>query len=271
MLATLFGLFGLIIGSFLNVLILRRGLCNLGGRSACMTCAARIAWYDNIPLFSWFILRGRCRACGSRISMQYPLVEALTGAVFALLGGADLSLPVLAVSLPASALLIAIAVYDVRHTIIPDAWVWTFNALALLTACVLPLPATSYTLSAILAGPVAALPLFALWLVSRGRWMGLGDAKLALGIGWLLGPVYGVAAIFGAFIFGAVVSLLILLPLPFYLRFLQIVRYYLLHRGVGVKSGTGFTMKSEVPFGPFLISSCFIIWFLLLYNIPLPL
>ncbi len=268
MLAVLFGILGLIVGSFLNVLVLRRSLKSLGGRSACMSCGSQIAWYDNIPVISWFILGGRCRTCGSRISFQYPLVEAVTGILFALLGYQGLSVVltegvlVLLIYAVIIALLVAIATYDIKHTIIPNAWVWTFNALALATALT-TLDISSSVLHTLIAGPVAALPLFALWLVSKGRWMGFGDVKLALGIGWLLGLANGFFAVVLAFVIGALVSVGILLPLPYLSTLLQkwgIVRFR--------ASYTRLTMKSEVPFGPFLIASCVLVWFALLYSVP---
>lgn len=257
-----FGLFGALVGSFLNVVILRRGARSLSGRSGCLSCTVQLKWYDLVPVFSWLMLRGRCRSCGSRISLQYPLVEALTAVLFGLVGGAGLLPAYTALSLCIASLLIIIAAYDVRHTVIPDAWAYLFGALALFAALIAPAHPLLYVL---LAGPSAALPLFALWLVSRGRWMGLGDAKLALGIGWLLGPVYGIYAVFFAFILGAVISVGILLPLPVLSGAL---------RKAGIVRGrrqTSYTMKSEVPFGPFLIASCILIWFALLYHVPLPL
>ena len=167
-----------------------------------------------------------------------------------------------------------VAAYDIRHTIIPDAWAYLFGALALLAA----LASSAHSLSyALLAGPSAALPLFVLWLVSRGRWMGLGDAKLALGIGWLLGPVYGIYAVIFAFALGAVISVGILLPLPTIVRALHKaarLRDRMLGRGQGIVHGrrpASYTMKSEVPFGPFLIASCLYVWFSMLYGISLPL
>src|SRR3989344_9700256 len=85
-----FGLFGLIVGSFLNVLILRWGTRPLTGRSACMSCGRTIPWYDLVPVFSWILLGGQCRSCGSRISLQYPLVESVTGLLFFFIGLAQL-------------------------------------------------------------------------------------------------------------------------------------------------------------------------------------
>ncbi len=272
MLAASAFLFGSIIGSFLNVLVLRHGARSVSGRSACFSCGRQIAWYDNVPILSWLMLGGRCRSCGSRISIQYPLVEALTAVIFATvavklvphltqISGSDALALVLHVILVGS--LIAIAVYDAKHTIIPDSWAYTAGLAALAIALMTHFTSLPVTL---LSGPAAALPLFALWLVSKGTWMGLGDAKLALAIGWFLGPVYGFFAVFFAFVIGAFVSVFILLPMPAVLKFLH-------EKGIVRSRGAGgrFTMKSEVAFGPFLVASFFITWIALLYGLPLPL
>ncbi len=262
--ALLFGLFGLIVGSFLNVLIIRHGVRSLGGRSACMTCGRQLTWTDMIPVVSWIMLSGKCRRCFARISIQYPLVEAMTAVLFALIGGAP-SFDILykALFCIIGAILIAIAVYDLRHTIIPDAWAYTFSALTLFVMGPLFLldPSVSFILY-VCSGPIAALPLFLLWLVSGGRWMGLGDAKLALGIGWLLGPTLGITAIFAAFVVGALISVCILLPLPRILRWLHTHGITFMEN-----AGGGFTMTSEIPFGPFLVFSCITLWLSLLYGI----
>jgi leader peptidase (prepilin peptidase)/N-methyltransferase len=254
---------GSILGSFLNVLILRKGVSALSGRSHCPSCGKNIAAYDLIPIFSWFILRGKCRNCGSRISIQYPIVEFTTATLFCIIGLA--SYPVFLFSihdflillahLAIVVLLIAITVYDIRHTIIPDEWSYGFAALALLLAI------SSHGLTVgLLAGPIAAVPLFFLWAVSQGRWMGLGDPKLALGIGWLLGFPLGVVAVFVSFILGTTV----LLPMLFYERVVT-------HNRGGHEEQVGLTMKTEVPFGPFLIASCLIFWALELYGVNVPL
>src|SRR5271165_6313244 len=118
----LYGLLGLVIGSFLNVVIIRRGARTIGGRSGCLSCGAPLAWYDMVPVFSWLALLGRCRSCGSPISVQYPLVEASTAILFALIGGSPLPLMMQVLSLAICAILVLITAYDVRHTIIPDEW-----------------------------------------------------------------------------------------------------------------------------------------------------
>jgi len=261
--ALVFAALGGIIGSFLNVVVLRKGVASLDGRSSCPSCGKIIAAYDLVPVFSWLILRGRCRNCESAISIQYPLVEAATAILFALVGTAAFpgfllsghDALVLFAELVIVSLLVIITVYDLRHTIIPDEWSYAFAALALILALV-----HSPTLSTLLAGPIAALPLFFLWLVSQGRWMGFGDPKLALGIGWLLGFPLGVVAVFVSFIIGTV----ILIPMLLYERLVT-------HNGGGGSVNAGLTMKSEVPFGPFLIASCLIFWVIGLYGVEVPL
>jgi len=263
--AIVFGLLGLIVGSFLNVVILRHGARSLGGRSACMACGRQLRWFDMIPVLSWLAFRGRCRSCHARISTQYPAVEALTAALFILIGLAPIGLFVKALSLCIAALLVCIAVYDLRHTIIPDEWVYAFAALAFgvtLAGAANGGDETSIALS-LFAGPLTAFPLFVLWFISRGKWMGLGDPKLALGIGWFLGAVAGLYAVFLAFVIGALVSVFILLPFEYIRHACGITR-------LGA-ARQGFTMKSEVPFGPFLIVSCMYVWFAITYGLPLPL
>lgn len=259
------GLFGLIIGSFLNVVILRRSVKTLGGYSGCMSCKHPLRWYDLVPVFSWLLLKGRCRSCGSRLSIQYPLVELATGVLFALLAAAGLDLRLLAISLVIGSLLIVIAAYDIRHAIIPDEWSYAFAFFALLASLIgiLSAGAGQSLILVLLSGPVCALPLCALWFVSGGRWMGLGDGKLALGIGWLLGAGPGLYALLLSFIIGALVSVCILLPLPYLMRYLGITRLGAHRRG--------YTMKSEIPFGPFLIAGTCIVWSMMIYGIALPL
>jgi len=249
MMAVIFGVFGLIIGSFLNVLVLRYPDRGVGGRSACMSCGKQIRVYDNIPVFSWLILRGRCRDCRARISPQYPLVELVSAIVFACIGGSSLALLPQVLACAISALLIAIAVYDFRHTIIPDPWVYSFAFLALLFQLLFAPRLDALTF---LDGAIVAAPLFALWLYSRGAWMGFGDVKLAVGMGWLLGALYGAAALFFAFVLGAVVGV-------------GLIAFT--HTARSAKGGDGFTMRSEIPFGPFLVAGTFIVWLSLIYRL----
>ena len=274
MIALVFGILGLIVGSFLNVVILRHRARMLGGRSACMSCGRTLRWYDLVPVFSWVALGGRCRICRASISVQYPLVEGMTGILFAFVGVALVPLFVnhgmatlflLLDYLAIASLLIAIAAYDLRHTIIPDEWVYSCAFLALVSQFSL-VPLQADPLSILIAGPLVAMPLYLLWFVSKGTWMGFGDVKLALGMGWLLGIQNGLLALFLAFIIGGIFSM----PLLFFSSgaWRTIVAKFIPYH-LWLTSGKGFTMKSEVPFGPFLIMSTIGVWFAVLSSIQL--
>ncbi len=257
-------IFGALIGSFLNVVILRynTGITILG-RSFCFSCRHQLTWKELFPVFSFLALKGKCRECGSKISRQYIVVEALTGLLFMLifwkLGGTATFFESLSTSnfcYPIEvvffgmifSLLVVMGAYDVRHKILPDLFVYAFAFLSLLR--VLFLPATfsvSPTMWDLLAGPILALPFALLWLVSKGRWIGLGDAKLMLGIGWFLGLVGGFAVVVLSFWVGALVGILLIV-------WSKIIQTRIFSRKI--------TMKSELPFAPFLILSfCFVTFF----------
>lgn len=272
MLPFVVGVLGLIIGSFLNVVVLRYGEESLGGRSKCAHCGHTIRWYDLIPVLSWIILRGKCRDCGHWISIQYPLVEAGTGILFFLIASAPLSLPFLVLALPIAALLIAIAVHDFYTTIIPDPWVILLGIFSLIAAVAGAVYTESSVMLALVAGPITALPLFLLWLVSKGQWMGLGDAKLALSFGWLLGIGGGIFSVFFAFILGTIISIpLLVLSKVKFTRGQKNLEGSPHETEKEERSGQPqFTMKSEIPFGPYLVVSCFFVWLLQLYGLEIP-
>lgn len=254
-----FGVFGLIIGSFLNVLTLRWKNKPLTGRSSCPSCSTVLAWYDLVPVFSWILLGGKCRTCKSRISIQYPIVESATALAFLLIALSPLPILIHALALPIAALLIAIGAYDFRHAIIPDPWVFLLAGLTFVAVFV-PFPvseAPRVFAETLAAGLIAAVPLFFLWLVSRGGWMGFGDVKLALAMGFLLGALEGFFAVMLAFILGAVVSVpLLFLSSASGRRMLA----SLTPTAVSPHNSPAYTMKSEIPFGPFLIAATFIVW-----------
>ncbi len=270
-----FALLGIIIGSFLNVVIYRY---NTGrtilGRSQCFSCRRTLRWYDMIPLFSFLFNRGRCRTCKSKLSWQYPLVELATGVLFVLVYSRFASLanqiPVLFVYqvvyyLIQMCLLVVIFVYDLRHKIIPNALVYAFSLIALvhLFFGLAPMGGLQFSMPSFMclaAGPILAFPFYLVWLLSRGKWMGLGDAKLALGMGWFLGLSAGGSAIMIGFWVGAVVSVFLLLLKELF---------------AGARSKTLFgirlnlpelNLKSEIPFAPFLIIGL-LIAFIFGYNV----
>ncbi len=225
-------IFGTIVGSFLNVVIYRYGTGRsvISGRSQCLACARTLRWYELVPVLSFLLQSGRCRLCNSKLAWQYPLVEILTGLLFVLVWQLALPLFLLPIYLTIVSLLVVITVYDLRHKIIPDGLVFTFDLLALA-----PVFYPKFDPTAAIAGPLLFLFFAALWYFSGGRWMGFGDAKLALGVGWLLGLRGGISAIILAFWIGAAVGLAL------------IALTRLRPRAKLV------TIKSELPFAPFII------------------
>ncbi len=252
----LFFLFGNIIGSFLNVVIYRfgTGRSMVHGHSICMSCGHKLLWYELIPIFSFLIQSGRCRSCASAISHQYPIVEAVTGFVFAILAFHFLPLAsysvfhyavMLSIYMFLFSLLIVISVYDIRHKIIPDNLVYVFDIIAFISIFINKTSPTPFFVKPdiwiIFSGFILAAPFALIWLLSHGKWMGLGDAKLELGLGSMLGLSLGLSAIFISFWIGSIVSLLTL---------------FFIHKK--------FNLKTEIPFAPFLILSALIVF---LYNI----
>ena len=232
---------GAILGSFVNALSFRfntgRGL---GGRSRCMHCNHTLSALDLIPVFSFLLLNGRCRYCGAKFSLQYPLVEA-SAALLSLATFLTHQSPMAyGFWLLVFMTLLFIVVYDIRHTVIP----WSasgFLAVLAFTSLFfssdflyIGLP---YVVS-LLAGPVLALPLFLFSLVSKGTWMGWGDSALELSFGWLLGLTVGLTALVLAFWFGAIVGIALIV------------------------ASKRYTIKSEVPFAPFLALGVLIVHFL---------
>ena len=257
-LTVFFFLLGLSVGSFLNVLTLRYGTeSSVGGRSRCRSCGTTLRWFELVPLVSFLALRGRCRSCGTRLSLQYPIVELGTALLFVLVlrtvAGAPLlldagSLLELALYLSVVSVLVAITVYDYHHKIIPDPFVYTLALLSVLKLFVAfsPLSFVLPPMLELLAGPILFVPFSLLWFISRGAWIGFGDAKLALAIGWLLGLRAGTSAIIFAFWIGALYFLLVLAAQNLLRRSTRLSERLAL-------GGRPYTMKSEVPFGPFLV------------------
>lgn len=241
---------GLIIGSFVGALTWRlpRNLSIAKGRSFCPKCKNKIAWYDNIPLFSFIALQGKCRHCKKKISCRYPLVEFSTSAVFAfiylihsncqsLLNSAPicffsselkyLSLPYL---LLVSSILIAVFVVDLEHQYIYDWMVLTLFVVSVILIILIN-PDSIYT--RMFSGFFVASFLVFLHYATKGKGMGLGDAKLVLFGGLILDWKLSILWISFSFIIGAIVGL-----------FLIAIR----------KASFGKT----IPFGPFIVVSFFI-------------
>jgi len=218
------GLLGLALGSFLNVAIYRlprhESLVRPG--SHCPSCGAGIRWYDNIPLVSWLVLRGKCRDCRSRISLRYPLVEAITGIAFVLaMWRFGLSWAVL-VAWAFIAAMVVIAFIDYDHMIIPNRIVLPGTVLGLIASVAIH-PQRWWVYVAGSLG--AAAFMFTLVMVWPGG-MGPGDIKMALFMGAVLGA-HVLVAMFAAFLFGSIAGL-----------FLMLVQKR--------------SRKTRIPFGPYL-------------------
>ena len=183
-------LFGAVIGSFLNVCIYRLPLDQsvITPRSRCMSCGAAVRWFDNLPIISWFLLRGRCRQCGVGFSIRYPLVELLNASLTLLLFlRFGLSAPFFIYTLLASTLII-ITFIDFDHQIIPDELSLPGIAVGFLASFFLPDTGWLASLTGIIVGwGSLALVFYAyLWLTGR-EGMGGGDAKLLAMLGAFLG------------------------------------------------------------------------------------
>jgi leader peptidase (prepilin peptidase)/N-methyltransferase len=222
---------GLLVGSFLNVVVYRlpRGESLSRPRSRCVGCGTQIAAYDNVPVLSWLVLRGRCRHCGTSIGARYPLIEALTGVAFAVVAavaGVDAELWL---ELPFTALMIAVAAIDLEHRIVPNkllgpAAVWAVGAWAVVDPGFLPEALGSG------AGAFAFLLLAAL---AYPAGMGMGDVKLAGTMGLFLG-LSVIPALAVAFLVGSIVGIAIV-----------------------VRDGRD-ARKTGVPFAPFLALGGFV-------------
>lgn len=235
----IFFILGLIIGSFLNVLVYRlRDAETLLGRSFCRNCKNQIRWYDNIPIISFVLLRGLCRDCETKISWQYPAVELLTGVLFALTGyyffssAGVLSWLETAWLLGILSCLIVIAAYDLRNMEIPISMLMISALITYIFFSVyFFLVPESFFVSqlwyGILGGAIVSGFFFLLVFWSRETWMGWGDVWFGFVVGSIVGLPLILPMLTLSFGLGAIVGLLAI--------------------AYGEKS-----MKSQIPFAPFL-------------------
>ncbi|MHB8644036.1 MAG: prepilin peptidase [Gaiellaceae bacterium] len=184
---------GLALGSFLNVVAARVPLHRsvVTPRSACMSCSTEIAWYDNVPVVSWLLLRGRCRSCGAHIALRYPLVELSTALLiagcvwkFGLSGDA-------AVAVLFCAALVAVSATDLEHRIVPNRIVVPAAGIVLVAQTALH-PSVEWLL-----GGLGASGFLFIAALAYPKGMGMGDVKLALLLGAMLGRVVPVALMVG--------------------------------------------------------------------------
>lgn len=231
-------IFGLLVGSFLNVLVdrLPRGKSIIKGRSHCDKCKKELAWYDLVPLFSFLFLKGKCRYCRTPLSLYYPLIELTTGIMFALIflfvGGASINaitiinIITFIYYLFIVSSLIVIFFADLKYGIIPDKVI--FPAI-LVSFVYLFIVHNSLFLIHFWSAVGACIFFLLLFLITKGRGMGFGDVKFAFLMGLSLGFPNIVVGLYVAFLTGAIVGCILIIW--------QKKRI----RGV------------SIPFGPFLV------------------
>jgi leader peptidase (prepilin peptidase)/N-methyltransferase len=231
--AVVCGIFGLLVGSFLNVVIWRvpRKESIVRPASHCPGCHAAVRPYDNVPVVSWLLLRGRCRDCGAGIPIRYPLVELATGALWAGLGARFAGSWALPAFLVLGAGLLALSVIDLEHYLLPNRVVYPLGiaCAALLGVAGIADGDPMRWLRALVAATVAFSVFFVIHVVAP-RGMGFGDVRLSfvlgIALGWL-GWGYVGLGLFLGFLYGAVI-------------------------GAGLIATRLKSRRDHVPFGPFL-------------------
>jgi prepilin signal peptidase PulO-like enzyme (type II secretory pathway) len=236
---------GLCAGSFVNMLVYRTVIGYKleinkihkvkSSRSFCDFCGRQLGWYENIPVLSWLVLRGKTKCCQQKLPLLYPVVEIGTGIMFLVF---SLRYPwwqtgweYLALGMVVLTLMIFLSVFDYKYMILPD-----FAVVGLIiSALILVFSDANKTILNLVSAVVAAGLLAFLNLITKGRGMGWGDVKLAVFMGLWLGYPKIVIATYIAFVVGAVVSLFLMI-------------------------GKQVTKKSLIPFGPFLILGTVISW-----------
>jgi len=225
MVAAVVVIIGLVIGSFLNVVIARvperRSLVH--PRSACPGCGTMIAWYDNLPILSYLALRGRCRACAMTIPWRSPVVEGLTAALFLTAYLAFGPTPDAVVAAVLLAALVAITAIDLQCQIIPD----VISLPGILAGCLANVATGRVPWVDSLLGIVVGGGLFMVIILASGGGMGGGDMKLGAMLGAFLGWKVVLVAVFVAVILGGTLALVLI---------------------ASGKRGR----KDPIPFGPFL-------------------
>jgi leader peptidase (prepilin peptidase)/N-methyltransferase len=237
--AALSGVFGLLIGSFLNVVVWRvpRGESVVRPPSHCPSCGTPIAPWDNVPVLSWVVLRGRCRSCGARISVRYPLVELLTAAAFAVLALRLGAVPALPAFLYLGGVGIALAAIDLDVRRLPNVLTVPSYPVGLVLLGIAALAGAGHTpYIRALEAMVALFAFYAILTLVYPAGMGLGDVKLSgvlgLYLGWLSWGAVVVGA-FAAFLLGGVT-------------------------GIGLILLAGGGRKTRIPFGPFMLAGAFV-------------
>jgi leader peptidase (prepilin peptidase) / N-methyltransferase len=253
--AVVFGLFGLVVGSFLNVCVYRlpRRESVVWPGSKCTACLRSLLWFENIPLLSWLVLRGRCRTCKASISMMYPALELATGLAFSgsyLVYGLQ---PLLAVRIAFACAMIVLFAIDYRHRILPDVVTLPGVLIGFAASLLLP-PGPVASLIGLVAGGGSLFLINEAYYRLRGHeGLGMGDVKMLAMIGAFLGWKLMVVTLFLGSFSGSILGLLL----------------------ISFRKGS---MQSALPFGTFLalgalaatvIGDRLIAWYISITGLPL--
>jgi Type II secretory pathway, prepilin signal peptidase PulO and related peptidases len=207
--------FGMLIGSFINCLAWRLYKEEtIFGRSYCPKCLGKIKWYDNIPVLSFLILKGKCRSCTQKISWQYPLVELITGLLFygafLFLGGnlIDLIRSFIIISI-----LVLVFIFDFRWYLIPvSALLWSTPVIIILGALTYPLNIGYYIFALVITMAIATIFFGAQYLITRGKGIGEGDIWLGAFLGAAFFNLRELSvAVLSAYCIGALVGIILLI------------------------------------------------------------
>jgi len=203
------GVFGLCIGSFLNVVIYRLplGQSLATPPSRCRKCGYSLRWFDNIPVLSWAFLRGRCRKCGIPVSWQYPVVELVTGALFVLVVWLTPPGPLLASRLLLVCALIALFGIDLEHQILPNVITLPGIVIGLMLSAIAPPGIKDAAIGVLVGGGLLYAIAGAYYLWRREEGMGMGDVKMLAMLGAFLGWKAVLVTVILASFAGAVVGL----------------------------------------------------------------
>lgn len=243
---------GLCFGSFVNMLIYRTAvryklnskskiLISNKNRSFCDYCGKQLNWYENVPVMSWLILKGKTKCCHKKLSLSYPIVELIMGILF-LINFKILdsnfqiinfeNILIYIIDFLVVVFLVFSAVFDLKYMILPD-----FSTIILIGCAIVLIPGGhgGLPLQKLLSALMASGFLLILNLITKGKGMGMGDVKLAIFIGLFLGFWETIMAFYVAFIFGAIIGILLMI----------------------FKKAKN---KTQIPFGPFLILGTFVSW-----------
>lgn len=226
---TFAALFGAVIGSFLNVCIHRlpRGTSIVWPASACPTCGRALSWFENIPVVSYVFLRGRCRTCRAPISPRYPVVEALTAAMFALAWWYYGPGPLLASRLVFGCMLVVLFAIDLEHHLLPNNITIPGIAIGFLLSIINPPGWQSSLIGIVVGGAVLFLVAEGYYLARHEEGLGMGDVKMLAMVGAFIGWKLALLSLMIASFAGTIVGVALIVT----------------RRG---------TMKYALPFGTFL-------------------